>query len=72
MILPQKLYEIIRWVVAVVLPALITLYGVIGVTLNIPYTEQVLTIAGAVEVCLGTIFNVSKLSYDAKMRGDAE
>lgn len=66
MILPQKAYEIIRWVVIIVIPALITLYGVIGNTLNIPYTEVVLTIAGAVDVFLGTIFGISKLSYDKR------
>ena len=68
MILPQKAYEILRWVVIVVIPALITLYGVIGNTCNIPYTDVALTIAGAVDVFLGTIFGISKLSYDAKNR----
>ena len=68
MILPQKAYEVIRWVVIIVIPALITLYGVIGNTCNIPYTDVVLTIAGAVDVFLGTIFGISKLSYDAKNR----
>ena len=74
-ILPQKVYEIIRWIVTVVIPALITLYGVIGHCCNIPYTETVLTIAGAVDVALGTIFGISKLSYDAKIKskdGDIE
>lgn len=66
MILPQKTYEIIRWIVIIVIPALITLYGVIGNTLNIPYTEVVLTIAGAVDVFLGTIFGISKISYDKR------
>jgi hypothetical protein len=68
MILPQKAYEVIRWIVIIVIPALITLYGVIGNTCNIPYTDVVLTIAGAVDVFLGTIFGISKLSYDAKNR----
>lgn len=68
MILPQKVYEVLRWIVIVVIPALITLYGVIGNTCNIPYTDVVLTIAGAVDVFLGTIFGISKLSYDAKNR----
>lgn len=62
--LPEKFYECLRWIVIVVIPALITLYGVIGNTCNIPYTDIVLTIAGAVDVCLGTIFGISKLSYD--------
>ena len=69
MILPQKVYEILRWVVIVVIPAAITLYGVIGNTCNIPYTEVVLTIAGAVDVFLGTVFGISKLAYDNKMNG---
>ncbi len=68
MVLPQKVYEVLRWVVIVVIPAAITLYGVIGNTCHIPYTEVVLTIAGAVDVFLGTIFGISKLSYDAQKR----
>ena len=68
MVLPQKVYEVLRWVVIVVIPAAITLYGVIGNTCHIPYTEVVLTIAGAVDVFLGTIFGISKLSYDAQRR----
>lgn len=68
MILPKKVYEVLRWIVIVVIPALITLYGVIGNTCHIPYTEVVLTIAGAVDVFLGTVFGISKLSYDSKMK----
>lgn len=66
MILPQKVYEIIRWIVIVVMPAAITLYGIIGNALNIPNTEVILTIASAVDVFLGTIFGISKISYDRK------
>lgn len=69
MILPQRAYEIIRWLVIVVIPAAITLYGVIGNVLNIPNTEVILTIAGAVDVFLGTIFGISKISYDKKLEG---
>lgn len=67
MILPQRAYEIIRWIVIIVIPAAITLYGVIGNVLNIPYTEVILTIAGAVDVFLGTIFGISKVNYDKKI-----
>ena len=68
MILNQKTYEILRWVVVIVIPASITLYGVIGNTCHIPYTDVVLTIAGAVDVFLGAIFGISKLSYDYQKR----
>ena len=67
MILPQRAYEIIRWIVIIVIPAAITLYGVIGNVLDIPYTEVILTIAGAVDVFLGTIFGISKVNYDKKI-----
>lgn len=72
MILPQKVYEVLRWIVIVVIPAAITLYGVIGNTCHIPYTEIVLTIAGAVDVFLGTVFGISKIAYDAKIREETE
>lgn len=70
MVLPQKAYEIIRWVVAIVIPAAITLYGVIGQTCDIPHTGTVLTIAGAVDVFLGTIFGISKISYDRREKAN--
>ena len=62
--IPQKVYEWLRWIIAIVIPAAILLYGVIGNTLDIPNTEVVLTIAGAVQVFLGTIFGISKVRHD--------
>lgn len=62
--LPQKVYEWLRWIIAIVIPAGIVLYGVIGKSLNIPNTDVVLTIAGAVQVFLGTIFGISKVRHD--------
>jgi len=62
--LSNKAYDVMKWVVQLLIPALITLYGVIGTTCNIPYTEQVLTIAGAVDVFLGTILKISTNIYN--------
>jgi len=58
----NKTYDIWKAIAQIILPALITLYGVIGSTLEIPYTEAVITIATAVDTCLGTI--LAKLSSD--------
>ena len=52
-----------KWFVTKFIPAAITLYGVMGSTCNIPYTEQVLTIAGAVGLFLGTILGISSNNY---------
>lgn len=62
--LSNKTYDIMKWVVQLLIPALITLYGVIGSTLNIPYTQEILTIAGAVDVFLGTILKISTDNYN--------
>ena len=68
MILPEKVYEVLRWVVITVIPALLLFYGVLGNTLDIPYTETVLTIGAAFDTFLGTIFGISKISYDRKKK----
>lgn len=62
----NKVYDVLKYIAQIVLPALITLYGVIGTTLNIPYTEQVITIAVAVDTCLGTILGISSYNYRKK------
>ena len=62
--LPDKVYEWLRWIIAIVLPAAIVCFGVIGNVLDIPNTDVILTIAGAVQVFLGTIFGISKINYD--------
>lgn len=63
----KKVYDILKWVSITVLPALITLYGVIGNTCDIPYTEQVLTIAVAVNTALGTILGINSYNYHKKL-----
>lgn len=63
--LPQKLYEIFRWLIWIVLPAV----GVLITTLagawgwNIPLDAILATLSG-IELFLGTILGISKINYD--------
>jgi hypothetical protein len=59
----NKTYDILKWIGSTVLPALLTLYGVIGATLNIPHTQDVLTIGAAVVACYNTIINNESRKY---------
>lgn len=65
----QKLYEIIRWTISVVLPA----SGVFFATLaeawgwNLP-TEAILTTISAIGLFLGSIFGISKVINDSKTK----
>lgn len=65
----NKVYDILKWIALTVLPALITFYGVIGTTLNIPYTQETITIATAFDTMLGTILGISSVNY-AKKKGE--
>ena len=67
-VLPQKVYEVIRWVVSIVLPAAITLFAIVAGEFDIPYAASIIKIAAGVEAFLGTIFCVAKLSYDLKTK----
>jgi len=60
----NKAYDVLKWIALTLLPALTTLYGVIGATLAIPYTEQIITIAVAVDTCLGTCLGISSYNYN--------
>lgn len=60
----NKVYDVLKWISLVFLPALITFYGVIGNACNIPYTEIVLTIAVAFNTFLGTCLGISNTNYN--------
>jgi len=62
--LPSKVYDVLKWICLVALPALITLYGVVASTLNLPYTKEVLTIATAVNTCMGAMLGISNIQYN--------
>lgn len=63
--LPAKLYEVLRWVIAIVLPAIIVLLDTLANAWgwNIP-VEAITTTLSAISLFLGTIFGISKLSHD--------
>ena len=65
MVLPTKLYEILRWLIWIVLPAcgvlLSTLAGAWG--WNIPL-DAILATLSAVELFLGTVLGIAKISND--------
>lgn len=60
----NKVYDVLKWIVITALPALITFYGVVGVTCNVPYTQEVLTIAAAFNTMLGAMIGISNIKYN--------
>lgn len=72
MIINQKLYEIIRWTISIVLPALSVFFSTLANAWgwNLP-TEAIVTTISAVALFLGTIFGISKVSYDKAQATEA-
>ena len=64
---PDKVYEALRWLVAVFMPALGVFFSTLAEAWhwNLP-TEAILTTLSALELFLGTIFGISKVIYDRK------
>ena len=63
----QKLYEIIRWTIAIAIPAISLLIVSICEIweLNIPYDKITLTL-DAIGLFLGMIFGINKIKHDKK------
>lgn len=63
--LPQKIYEALRWIITLVLPAIAVLLSTLTTAWGwaIPIDAINSTIA-AVALFLGAIFGISKIAYD--------
>lgn len=62
----NKVYDVLKWITLVFLPAFTTLVGVVLNCFNIGCTEIVLTIMTAVTTFLGVILGISNINYNKK------
>jgi hypothetical protein len=59
----NKVYDVLKWITMVVLPAIGTLYFTLAGIWGFPYGEQILGTFAAVEVALGTVLQISSSRY---------
>lgn len=59
----NKVYDILKWIALVVLPALASLYIGLGQFWTIPYPEQIAGTIMLVDAFLGTILGISSINY---------
>ena len=65
----NKLYDVLKYIAQVVLPALGTLYFALAGIWGFPYGEQVVGTITAVDTFLGVVLRISSNNY---YRGDGE
>lgn len=63
--LPEKVYETLRWLIAIVIPAVSVLIATLVNVwdLDIP-AEQICLTLDAIALFLGAIFGISKIQHD--------
>ena len=59
----NKIYDILKWIAQIVLPALGTLYFALASIWGFPYGEQILGTITAIDTFLGAILGVSNHMY---------
>lgn len=60
--LPDKLYQVLKWVGLIACPALATFYGVIAPLWGLPNASEVVTTINALGVLIGALIGYSTLT----------
>ena len=68
--LSDKVYNVLKWVVQIVLPAVMTLYITLAGIWNWPYTSEVSLSLAAVTTFLGVVLGISTAAYNKAKKKD--
>lgn len=60
----NKVYDVLKWIAQVVLPAIATLYFALAGIWGWPYGEEVVGTLTAVDTCLGVLLGISSAQYN--------
>lgn len=66
MVLKNKVYDILKWIALVVLPAIATLYFALAGIWHLPYGEEIVGTIMAIDTFLGALLGISSVNYAKK------
>ena len=66
----NNMYDTLKWIALIVLPALVTFVAALGEIWGIPYSAQVAATIAAVDAFLGACLQVSSANYTEKSYDD--
>lgn len=66
MVLTDKVYNTLKWLVMIFLPAVGTLYFALASIWGLPYVEEVLGTITAINTFLGALIGISTTQYNKK------
>lgn len=63
-VLPNKVYDILKYIAQIVLPAIATLYFALSQIWGLPYGEQIVGTIAAIDCFLGALLGISTVGYN--------
>jgi hypothetical protein len=70
--LNDKVYDILKWIVMICLPAVTTAYVGLAAIWGFPYAEEVAKTSAVLCTLLGTLLGISTAQYNKKFKEDEE
>ena len=64
----NKVYDILKWIAQILLPALATLYFGIAKIWNLPYSEEIVGTITAIDLFLGALLGISTIQYNKQIK----
>ena len=65
----DRLYEILKWLCLICLPAIAWFYGAMTETWSLPYGDQIVTTLNAIGTLIGVLIGVSTYNYRKEDQG---
>lgn len=62
----NKMYDVLKWIAMVVLPAIATLYFALAGIWGFPYGEEIVGTITAIDAFLGAVLGISSAQYNKK------
>ena len=62
----NKLYDILKWIAMVFLPAIATLYFALAGIWGLPHAEEVVGTITAIDTFMGVLLGISSAQYNKK------
>lgn len=59
----NKIYDVLKYIALIVLPAIGTLYFAVAGIWGLPYGEQIVGTITAIDTCLGALLGLSAYKY---------
>ena len=65
--LPDKVYDVLKYIAQIILPGLATLYLALAGIWNLPFEEQVSGTIMAIDTFLGVLLGISSANYNKNL-----